>query len=68
MPGEDELIIGMGAGELVNEAKSPSLPISISEGLVLLMPKEESYLLRNVGKQDIHILVIRMHPTGSPSS
>jgi hypothetical protein len=28
------------------------------------MPKEEAYLLRNVGKQDLHLLVIRMHPTG----
>jgi len=64
VPDEDELIIGMGAGELLNEAKSPSLPISMSEGLVLLMPKEEAYLLRNVGKQDLHLLVIRMHPTG----
>jgi hypothetical protein len=36
---EDELIIGEGVGELVNEAKSPYLPISMSGGLVLFMPQ-----------------------------
>ena len=66
-PGEDELIIGMGGGELTNEAKSPALPISMSEGQVLFMPKDEPYVLRNVGKQDVDILLIRMHPT-SPAS
>ena len=64
VPDEDELIIGMSAGDLLNEAKSPFLPISMSEGLIFLMPKEEAYLLRNVGKHDLQILVIRMHPTG----
>ena len=49
----------------MNEVKSPPLPISISEGFVLFMPKEEPYVLRNVGKQDVDILVIRMHPTGA---
>ena len=67
VPGEDELIIGMGAGQLVNEAKSPPLPISVNEGLVLLMPKEESYALRNIGKQELEVLVIRFHPI-SPAS
>ena len=67
VPGEDELIIGEGAGELVNEAKSPHLPISMSGGLVLFMPQDEHYELRNVGKKDVEVLVIRMHPTCSAS-
>lgn len=61
--GEDELIVGMGSGELMNEAKSPPSHISISEGSVVLMPKEEPYTLRNVGKQEVQVLVVRMQQT-----
>src|ERR1039458_8514644 len=39
--GEEDLIVGKGAGELVNEAKSPPFSVSMSEGLIFLMPKEE---------------------------
>jgi len=67
VPGEDELVIGMGGGELRNEAKSGSLSFPMSKGVVLLMPKDELYALRNVGKQDIDLVVIRMHPV-SPAS
>jgi len=63
VPGEIDLIVGKERGELENEAKSPPLPISVSEGVILFMPKEEPYALRNVGKQDLHILVVRMKPT-----
>jgi hypothetical protein len=65
--GEDELIIGMGKGELINEAKSPPLHISVSEGSVFLMPKEGPYALRNVGKQEADVLVVRIHPMGVAS-
>jgi hypothetical protein len=56
--GKDVIIIGMGDGELVNETKSPHVHISMSNGSVVLMPKEETYLLRNIGKQEVDILVI----------
>lgn len=64
--GEDELIVAMGAGELINETKSPPLRITVKEGWVALMPKDEPYALRNVGKRQLNILVIRMPPTNRP--
>jgi hypothetical protein len=67
VPGEEELIIGMGGGELRNEAKSGSLSFPMSDGVVFLMPKDEPYALRNVGKRDVNFLVIRMHPVGPAS-
>ena len=62
-PDEDDLIVGEGDGILANEAKSPALPINMKAGVVLFLPKDEPYKLRNVGKQDVHITVIRMRPT-----
>jgi hypothetical protein len=49
--GHDALIVGMNNGELVNEKKSPPSHVSASNGLVMLMPKEEPYLLRNMAKR-----------------
>ena len=63
VPGEVDLIVGKETGELENEAKSPALRIAVSEGAVIFLPKEEPYALRNIGKQDLHIIVIRMRPT-----
>jgi mannose-6-phosphate isomerase-like protein (cupin superfamily) len=56
--GHDVLIIGMGDGELVNETKSPQTHINVRNGSVVLMPKEERYLLRNIGRQDVELLVV----------
>jgi hypothetical protein len=56
--GHDVLIVGMSDGELVNEAKSPRTNINVWNGSVVLMPKEEHYLLRNIGKQDVQLLVV----------
>ena len=56
--GREVLIVGMGDGELVNEAKSPPTHINVSNGSVVLMPKEEKYVLRNIGKRDVDLLVI----------
>jgi hypothetical protein len=38
-----------------------------SQGSVFLMPKDEPYKLRNVEKQDLEILVIRLHTTRAAS-
>ena len=67
-PDEDDLIVGEGEGTLANEAKSPGLPIAISAGFVLFMPKDEPYELRNAGKQDLRLIVVRMltTPPASP--
>jgi mannose-6-phosphate isomerase-like protein (cupin superfamily) len=56
--GHDVLIVGMNKGELVNEKKSPQSHVNISNGSVMLMPKEEPYLLRNIGKENLELLLI----------
>jgi len=58
--GADVLIVGMNNGELVNEKKSPQSHVDVSNGLVMLMPKEEPYLLRNIGKEKLELLVIEV--------
>jgi hypothetical protein len=54
----DALIVGMNNGELVNEKRSPQIHVDVSSGVVMLMPKEEPCLLRNVGKENLELLVI----------
>lgn len=56
--GQDVLIIGMGDGELVNEATSPLVHVSVTNGSVILMPKEQNNLLRNVRKQEVNVQVV----------
>jgi hypothetical protein len=51
--GQEVLIFGMGDGELVNETKSPPAHINVRNGSVVLMPQEQHYLLRNIGKQEL---------------
>jgi mannose-6-phosphate isomerase-like protein (cupin superfamily) len=58
--GSDVLIVGMNNGELVNEKKSPQNHVGVSSGSVMLMPKEERYLLRNIGKESLELLVIEV--------
>jgi hypothetical protein len=58
--GTDVLIVGMNNGELLNEKKSPRSHVNVSNGLVMLMPKEEPYLLRNIGKENLELLVIEV--------
>jgi hypothetical protein len=55
--GTDVLIVGMNNGELVNEKKPGQRQIDISNGSVMLMPKEEPCLLRNIGKANLELLV-----------
>jgi hypothetical protein len=56
--GKDILIVGMSDGELINEAKASTSHLDIRTGFVILMPKEEAYLLRNVGEKNLDLLVI----------
>jgi hypothetical protein len=56
--GHEVLIVGMSDGELVNETSSPRTNISLWNGSVVFMPKEDHYLLRNNGKQDVQLLVV----------
>ena len=54
------LIVGMNSGELVNEKKLRQSRVDVSTGLVMLMPKGEPYLLRNIGKENLNLLVIEV--------
>jgi mannose-6-phosphate isomerase-like protein (cupin superfamily) len=58
--GEVVLIVGKNNGEVTNEKKLPSNHIDVYDGLVMLMPKGEPYLLRNVGKDYVDLLVIEV--------
>jgi hypothetical protein len=58
--GTDVLIVGMNNGEVANEKKSPQSRVNVTNGLAMLMPKEEPYLLRNIGKQSLELLVIEV--------
>ena len=58
--GTEVLIVGMNNGELVNEKKTPQSHVNVSRGLVMLMPKEEPYLLRNIGNENLELLVIEV--------
>jgi len=57
--GGEVLIVGRNNGEVVNEKKSPPLHINVCDGSVMLMPKEDPYLLRNAGKESVELLVIK---------
>ena len=54
------MIVGMNNGELVNEKKSPPNHVTMSTDSVMWMPKEEPYLLRNVGKENLELLLIEI--------
>ncbi len=58
--GTEVLVVGMNNGELVNEKKLPQSHVNVSGGLVMLMPKEEPYLLRNIGNENLELLVIEV--------
>jgi len=48
----------MNDGELTNEAKATQTHMNVTNGTMMLMPKEETYLLRNIGKQSLDLLLI----------
>ena len=58
--GGEVLIVGRNKGEVVNEKKSPPARIDVYEDLVMLMPKDEPYLLRNAGKDHLELLLIEI--------
>lgn len=63
--GRDAAIVGVNNGELVNEKKSTTNHVNISKDSVMWMPKEEPYLLRNVGKEDLELLLIEIRESPS---
>lgn len=58
--GGEVLIAGRNHGEVVNEKKSPPAHINVFENLVLLMPKNEPNLLRNMGQDNLELLLIEI--------
>ncbi len=57
---DEVLIVGMRAGELRNEKKPSQKRIDVFDGLVMLVPKNEPYLLRNVGEHSLTLLLIEV--------
>jgi hypothetical protein len=57
--GGEVLIVGRNNGEVMNEKKSPPSHINVYDGSVMLMSKEP-YLVRNIGKESIELLVIEV--------
>jgi len=58
--GGEVLIVGRNDGEIINEKKSPPSRINVYDGSVMLMSKEEPYLLRNIGTESLELLVIEV--------
>lgn len=58
--GHDVLIVGMNGGEFVNENRSPPSHVDVLPGLVMLMPGKKPYLLKNVGEQNLDLLLIEV--------
>ena len=58
--GNNALVVGMNSGDLVNEKKSLQNHLYMRNGSVILMPKQEPYLLRNTGKQSLELLLIEL--------
>lgn len=58
--GGEVLIVGKNNGEIINEKKSPFGRIDVFDGMVMLMPKGEPYLLRNVGQSEVDLLLIEI--------
>jgi hypothetical protein len=58
--GGEVLIVSRKSGEVINEKKSPPSLINVYDGLVMLMPKDEPYLLRNTGKENLELLLIEV--------
>jgi hypothetical protein len=58
--GREVLIVGLNAGEVINEKRSPQQRVNVSKGLVMLISKKEPFLLRNIGKEILDLLVIEV--------
>lgn len=60
VPGYDNLIVGKTSGTLLNESRTPPVRVAVFNGSVVLMPKEQAYLLRNIGEDYVDLLVIEI--------
>jgi len=58
--GVDVFIVSMSNGELQNEKAPSQSTFPVSNGFVMLMPKQEPFLLRNVGKEKLELLVFEV--------
>ncbi len=64
---EDQLIVAMRKGELLNKAKAPPAASPLARGPSFLLPKKEACVLRNAGKQEVDVLLICLSPIGTAS-
>ncbi len=58
--GGEVLIVGKNTGEISNEKKPLPNHFNVFDGLVMLMPKGEPYLLKNVGQFEVDLLLIEV--------
>jgi len=58
--GGEVLIVGKNNGEISNEKKPLANHINVFDGLVMLMPKGEPYLLKNIGQSEVDLLLIEI--------
>jgi len=54
----DRILVAVTDGRLVNEARPTPEHFILQSGSVLLLCKEEKYLLRNAGDKDLHIILV----------
>jgi hypothetical protein len=54
----DAIILGIAGGELVNETRPGHVPLT--HDTVTLLPREEAYLLRNKGSQNVELRLIEI--------
>jgi len=58
-PSSDCLIIGINGGDLVNE-KPSFLHVSLEKDVVILMPKQHPFRLRNKGSENIELRLLEI--------
>jgi len=58
MTGYDDLVVGLNDGILINETAKPAARITMSQGSVILVPKNERRIFRNDGGHNLMLVVI----------
>jgi hypothetical protein len=63
--GYDNLIVALTDAHLQNEAKAAEQSFEVSAQQIFLMPRNQSFALRNVGDKEVKLLLIELR-TASP--
>lgn len=60
MDGYDNVIVALSDGSLLNESKLSEQSFYVAAQQTFLMPRDETYVLRNVGSKGLTLLVIEL--------